>query len=298
MKLTSNPLEQLVFDSGYYINVNLSENDVSFSPHWHRETEVILCLQGECCVNLNGTSYSINTGDILFISPGNLHSLSAPDHSERMILQFDYSLINNLKDFNLFSAVLQFITIISSKLDPDIHTDIYNLMLDIRSEYFGDNEFKNAVMYVKLLSIYILIAKKYTKATSHLKKIPQNKYQDYMNKFSYIFNYIEEHYAENLTLEQLAGLGGFSRFHFSRLFKKFTNMSLTEYINCKRISKAEVLLLNPSLSITEVALQSGFNSLSSFNRVFRAHKNCSPKEFKKLRYTSDPLQDTDVRTTL
>lgn len=282
MDLEYNSLEHLKFDSGYYINVSLIKDPVSYSPHWHTETEIILCLEGFCIVSINGISYTLHKDDILFISPGELHSLKRSNSGQHMIMQFDYSLINNLKDFNLFYAILQSITLITNETDEDIHAELLKLMLDIRDEYSCDDAFKNAAMYVKLLNIYILIAKKYARLSTHPNKIPNNKYQDYINKFTYIFDYIETNYAEDLTLEQLASLGGFSKFHFSRLFKTLTKMSLKEYINCKRISRAEVLLLNPSLSITEVALQSGFNSLSSFNRVFKTTKNYSPKEFKEL----------------
>ena len=84
----------------------------------------------------------------------------------------------------------------------------------------------------------------------------------------------------DISVEDAARTAGFSKFHFSRLFKQFTDQTFCGYLNQRRISAAETLLLNPRLSITDVALQSGFSSLSTFNRTFRTLKSCTPSEFK------------------
>ena len=69
---------------------------------------------------------------------------------------------------------------------------------------------------------------------------------------------------------------------FANVFKQFSGMSCYDYLIQKRIAHAEALLIQPDLSITEVAMRSGFGSLSTFNRVFKAVKNCTPSEYKNL----------------
>ncbi|MNC77524.1 Virulence regulon transcriptional activator VirF [compost metagenome] len=59
-------------------------------------------------------------------------------------------------------------------------------------------------------------------------------------------------------------------------------MSCYSYLNQQRIMYAEKLLIDPSLSITDVAMQSGFVSLATFNRVFKTYKNCTPTQYKLL----------------
>ena len=85
-----------------------------------------------------------------------------------------------------------------------------------------------------------------------------------------------------LPLEKLASIAGYSKYHFSRIFKKYNNMSYIQYINSKRIKAAERLMADSSLPITEVAMQCGFSSLTTFNRAFRKAKGCTPTEFRKL----------------
>ena len=93
-------------------------------------------------------------------------------------------------------------------------------------------------------------------------------------------DYIDEHYMEDLNLEDIAESIGFSKFHFSRLFKQYTNFTFCDYLCYRRIKVAEELLAMPDLSITEVALQAGFPSISTFNRLFKQHKNCTPSEYR------------------
>ena len=87
---------------------------------------------------------------------------------------------------------------------------------------------------------------------------------------------------EDITLEEVAAQIGFSKFHFSRLFRQFTDTAFYDYLCARRIKTAEALLLEPGLSITEIALQSGFASISTFNRVFKKFKECTPTEFKEF----------------
>lgn len=285
MKLTKGSFEQLEFDEGCYINAVLQHNEDEFQLHWHAAAEIIMPTEGTYIVYVNNTRYVLEKNDILFISIGELHEMPKQTPGKRMILQFDFSLISNLKDFNASLSVLQSIKCITPKSDPDIHSAIVKLVLDIRHESETDNAFKNGFMYSKLLQIYVLIARKYMNMASLFPDVTPTKQREYTAKFSQIFAYINAHYTQELTLDELAYHAGFSKFHFSRLFKQFTNKSLYDYLNQKRISAAEVLLLNPNLSVTEVSLQAGFNSMSTFNRAFKNFKGCTPTEFKNL-YTS------------
>jgi AraC-like DNA-binding protein len=97
-----------------------------------------------------------------------------------------------------------------------------------------------------------------------------------------VTNYISEHFAEDLTLEQMASMIGFSKYHFSRLFHIYAGTTFYQYLNQKRIAHAKNLLLDPALSVTEVAFRSGFTSISAFLRMFRLANNCTPTQFRKM----------------
>ena len=98
-----------------------------------------------------------------------------------------------------------------------------------------------------------------------------------------IYQFCLEHLADpNIGVEDMAKECGYSKFHFTRLFKQFTNVSFYKYLNQKRIATAEKLLADPQNSITDAALNSGFTSLSSFIRMFKIVKGCTPTEFRSM----------------
>jgi AraC-like DNA-binding protein/ligand-binding sensor protein len=92
--------------------------------------------------------------------------------------------------------------------------------------------------------------------------------------------FIEEHHAENLSLGQVAQAVHTSVFYFCKLFKKVTGISFTEYVSRLRTEKANSLLLNPNLRVSEIAYEVGFQSLTHFNRVFKKIVGQSPTEYR------------------
>ena len=67
---------------------------------------------------------------------------------------------------------------------------------------------------------------------------------------------------------------------FAHLFKNYTNMTFVDFLTVERVKLAETFFLNPRLRITDIAFESGFSSISSFNRSFKKIKGCSPTEFR------------------
>ncbi len=104
--------------------------------------------------------------------------------------------------------------------------------------------------------------------------------------FSNLLNFIDTHYADDLTLEQAAEYIGFSKYHLTRLFKQHTNTTFHNYLCYKRIQAAQSLLTeDKNRPITEIAFSSGFNNLTTFNRCFSKYTSCSPTEYRnKLRH--------------
>ncbi len=92
--------------------------------------------------------------------------------------------------------------------------------------------------------------------------------------------FISEHSEEDLSLSEVAKAVNMSAFHFCRMFKKSVGLSFTEYVARVRVEKAKNLLLNPHRRISEAAFESGFQSLSQFNRVFLRVVGCSPTKYR------------------
>ena len=154
-------------------------------------------------------------------------------------------------------------------------------MLSIKDEYYSDAPMSEASVYAKLIEIFVWIGREYFPTRRNFPG-GSSKKKEYTEKFVSICEYINEHCTENISLDEAAQIAGFSKYHFSRLFKCFTNVSYYKYVNQKRIAYAESLLIDPSLTVTEVSLRSGFDSLSSFIRMFKIIKGVTPTEFKSM----------------
>jgi len=92
--------------------------------------------------------------------------------------------------------------------------------------------------------------------------------------------FILEHQGEDLSLGQVAKAVNTSTFYFCKMFKKVTGINFTDYLSRVRIEKAKNLLLNPSLRISEIAFEVGFQSLTHFNRVFKKIIGQSPTQYR------------------
>ena len=263
-------------------NTKLYENKEyeEYPKHWHTALEVIMPTRNEYLLSCDAQTYCLREGDILLICPGCLHHLSACE-GERYIFQAELASQFPLKDLESFFSRLYPAFLITPDGTPEIYDQIYRLFSDILQEYRNGAPLYVASIYSDLLNMMVTIRRGVNGLQPRL-GASHSKQEEYAQKFTNICEYISEHCTENLTLDEVADRTGFSRYHFTRLFKQFTNMSFYRYVNQKRIDRAASLLINPQTSITEAALSSGYSSLSAFIRMFRIVKSCTPSEFRAM----------------
>ena len=282
IKVLEGMYEKVDYSDSSSVILYINNEYESYPPHWHTATEIIMPLTNGYTAICGKTKYQLTEGDILFISPGELHELIAPPTGLRLILQFNHLLIRSIRGFNNVMPLLDNIRLITKENSNETHTLLHQLILDIKEEYVGQDTLSEAAIYSKIIEMYVTLARKSIKTEQLFPAVKVHKQKEYIDKFYTVFEYINKHYNENISLDTIADVAGFSKFHFSRLFRQFTEQSFYDYLNQKRIKEAEALLLNPTLSITEISMQAGFASISTFNRVFKSVKECTPSQFKAL----------------
>jgi len=100
-------------------------------------------------------------------------------------------------------------------------------------------------------------------------------------------HFINARLEEKIYLEEVAHHVGVSTFYFCKIFKRSTGLTLTEYVNRRRIERAKHRLLNPQNRVTEVAYDVGYQSLSQFNRSFLKYVGISPTKFREQHWQSN-----------
>lgn len=93
-------------------------------------------------------------------------------------------------------------------------------------------------------------------------------------------DYMEEHYEEELTIEQLSSIAHLSRFYYQRLFYRLVGSTVSDYLRNVRLKKAAEMLKDEHMKIMEIALQCGFSSHSALTRAFRLCYGISPREYR------------------
>jgi AraC-like DNA-binding protein/ligand-binding sensor protein len=92
--------------------------------------------------------------------------------------------------------------------------------------------------------------------------------------------YVASHHSEPIRLEQIAQALNVSEFHFCRTFKRATGLTFMDYLSRVRIEKAKVLLSDKGLRVSEIAYETGFQTITHFNRIFRKLVGFSPTEYR------------------
>ena len=274
--------ETVAYDSFRGLKLYHNVQVENYPLHWHTAMEIIMPIENIYTVVIDGTPHTFQEGDIWITPPGTLHELMAPESGERLIMLFDYSLICNVKGIDTLIHSLQPYTLISRREYPELNLRLSDYLNEISREYESKEPFAEACIYSQMINFLVTFGRASFNASEKFPGITSSKQHEYIEKFMDVCNYITDHCTEDISVDDLADLAGFSKFHFARLFKQFSGMSCYEYMTQKRIAYAETLLIQPDLSITEVAMRSGFGSLSTFNRIFKTAKNCTPSEYKNL----------------
>ena len=259
----------------------LNDLAVPYESHWHSAMEIILPIENYYEVKAGDTLYHLNPDEILILPPGEIHEILMPPEGKRFVYIMDITVISRLKSFSGIQPILSSPLYLTAETYPRIYDDIYNILLQIRSEYFNENKFAELSIQALLLNLFVKLGENRSREKDLFSKSRPGKQHEYVQRFNAALEYIDTNYMEDISLDYLADQVGFSKFHFSRLFKEYTDYNFSDYLCIRRIKAAETLLEDPDYSITEVALNSGFASISTFNRIFKQKKGITPSEYRK-----------------
>lgn len=285
IKHLSGDYETVEYESKRTFLLHDNYDNEKYPVHWHNAIEILMPLENEYIVNVCDVEYRIPEYDILIIPSAELHGMPAVA-GHRLILQCDNSV---LTDVPAVEPVMRGFTsplLIDRKLDKSLHSIAKKTMLDIYTLNSRKSELADVKIYVAIINLLIAVREFRIEQAKISLDCDDERIDEYNEKFSMVMKYIDANYMYDISLEQLADVAGYSKYHFSRIFKQYNSMSYLQYINARRTKAAELMLLDPTISVTEVAMRSGFKSLTTFNRIFKEIKHCTPTDFKKL-YSSD-----------
>ncbi len=251
--------------------------------HWHEEVEIIVIKKGMGIISVDLTEYEVRMGDIVFVMSGQLHAIrQLGDHAmEYENILFKPSLLRSggydLCWERFLSPMLSATVDTPSVLRPgdgcsrEIAETIDQIdrLCDSRPEGY-----QLAVKGHLYLLFYHLHAQ--CRASEH--RPPRKQ----LEKLKTILSYVESHYAEPLTIEDMAGVCFYSKSYFMKFFKESMGMGFIAYLNDFRLEIAARMLLATDETILAIASACGFENLSYFNRSFKKKHGVTPGKFRHM----------------
>lgn len=251
--------------------------------HWHTELELIVIKKGRGFVSVDLHKRELLAGDIVFIRPGQLHSIEQYSTSsmeyENIILKPDL-LFSGETDLcavrfllPLINGTLPSVTFITPSLScyNAISECIRQIDLLCGTRPEG---YQLGVKSQLFQFFFLLVSNQKNKETTSVAGSKS------LEKMKTILKYVEEHYEEPMTVEQMAGLVYYSKSHFMKFFKAHMGTGFIEYLNDYRLTMAERLLRTSDSSVLEIAGKCGFDNLSYFNRIFKRKYGQSPGKWR------------------
>lgn len=227
--------------------------------HWHMEHELIACREGSAQVMLDDTMFNITQQQCIFCHSGRVHHISASPDSLLLVCLFNEKMYDPITSpFALENPVFEDRYGILPKLS-EIRHELQNqpIFFECRTE---------AMIGEILVDVF---------RGEPLRKA-QWQFSDVITRYKQLLNYIDLEY-EHITYQNAVQFMNMSDAYFSRYFKRQAGMTFSQYLNVVRIEKAVQLLDSaPTMKITDVMLRCGFNTIRSFNRVFRAVTGFTP----------------------
>ena len=267
----------------FYI-VERHKSQFTYPLHQHREYELNFIQNGEGLRRIVGDSVEETSAlDLVLICGENLEHIweqgncTAEDIRE-ITIQFSPDLFGGaLLGKNQFSRIAKMLEHATHGIAFPQETIMkeYHRLDTLASEKDSFNQFISCLQLLYELSgsDYRILA------SSSFAHAPRDRESRRVLK---VKEYINEHYAEPLTLEMMADLVGMSPSSFSRFFRQHTDRTLTSYLIDIRLGQAARELVDTSQNISEICYQCGFNNLSNFNRIFKAKRGMSPREFRQI----------------
>ncbi len=264
------------FPISYYY-VTPSYHQYVMEAHWHNELEIIRVLDGKFLAHVDNEERIMNAGDVLFIDGGCIHR-GVPQNCSYECIVLDLNILRKQSQdamekyvSPIVSAQKEINCFLQNSNSPLIES-IDKLCTALRNEepYYELNVYS---------TLYEIIANLYK--GGHVQNKVASKHNSQREIMSILLDYVDAHYNERISLTDLAQKANMNEKYLCRIFYNYTSKTPIAYINELRVEKACYDMQIKNATVTEAAINCGFNDLSYFTKVFKSVKKITPTQYKK-----------------
>ena len=245
--------------------------------HWHRETEILRIRSGSLRLYIDDREILAQAGDLLVIGEGVIHG-GDPEACVYECIVFDPK------------PVLMYVEACKRAVAPVLNRNIF-----IRSDVFRtDGAFEATLnrlykcgedgitgIELKIMGeLFAFFARLSEYMDGDRIDVFYTRSGQKAEQLKPALEYIETHYGQNITLDELARLTGLSAKYFCRYFKAIVHRSPIDYLNYYRIECASYFLISSDMTVAEIAQHCGYNDSSFFIKQFKKYKGTTPKQYR------------------
>lgn len=250
------------------------------SDHSHGHYEIFFLLSGKCRFLLKDTIYYLEKGDLVFIIPGELHHAvySAEGDCEILMIYFKKEHLdwNILPSQDSTQASPEALHSFMGSIPALYQEDFVNLLTRMINESAKIDKYSAGFMACYLQEALLMLMRC---------SVMNEEEPQFLNfrdaDILLATKYIYKNYKKPISLSEVSAQAALSPTYFSKKFKQVTGMGFKEYLNFVRLKHAQTALLTTSNTITDIALENGFNDSNYFKDLFKKVYGKSPREFRK-----------------
>ena len=248
--------------------------------HWHDELEIIYVKSGFLTVNISGENYIGKPGDAFVVSPGNLHFMGSQTGTvDYFTFLFPLKYIAFRSDDMLDDKLIEPLNSGHLIISPEIKDTVKEQCEQLARVYAAEidkSESKITSQIRKKIILLQFIHELWKKGF-----IVENDTTGRNTVEKEMVSYIQQNYMGKILLREFGEQFHLSEKYISRYFKEHFHITLSQYVTYLRLEHAKQMLQETDISVTEVAMQSGYQNISYFIRSFKKTYGVSPLKYRK-----------------
>lgn len=268
-----NACENQIYPLLQYITRSKFENDWRSNPHSHPFTEIVFVVSGKGTVLIETENFPVSEGEIVVIPPNKSHTELSSDTSALEnyyigVKNFDMGISKRSEKLPEES--------VGSKLElgtqcKKIEQIFYDIFIEMKLKHTGYEMMVQSLLLE--LTVFLTRSSEWKPFFTETKAMNR--------KVAIIKDFIENHYADDITLDKLAEENYISKYYLVHEFNKHLGTTPIAYQQKCRINEAKNMLTSTELRIVDIAFEVGYSSASHFSQRFKTEEKCSPFQYRK-----------------
>ena len=235
----------------------------SFIVNWHQSLEIIYLISGDIEVVTNDVGVRVSPGEIAVVNSSYIHDISCYTESCYYCLIIN---INFLSDFGIKIDELEFDRLVKSER---VRSLCHRIMETCQKR-------EQSYELVAKADILVLVSELFVNHSKRREELAERDKDGKLDVAKEIIKYLQQSFAEKLTLESIGNAVGYNKYYVSHVFKSVVGVTVMTYLNMLRVFHAKELLKTKKYTVSEACRSCGFDNLSYFTRTYKKHMGRLP----------------------